>query len=101
MARIVVTEPADADLATIIAYLAGEAGLATAEQYLARFDALYQRLARFPASGARRPALGQAVRIGVVPPYIVIHEYDAERGTVFILRVVHGRREITGALLGR
>lgn len=62
MARVVVTSPADADAADIIAYLAGKAGEHVAVRYAATF-ALYDRLADHPESGAPRPALGQLVRI--------------------------------------
>ena len=68
MARIVLTEPADSDLAAIVPYLAGEAGAVTAEKYVGKFDALYAQLAVFPGSGAPRPLLGPAERIGLVPP---------------------------------
>lgn len=100
MARIVVTEPADSDLAAIVHYLAGEAGAATAEKYVGRFDTLFAQLAAFPGSGAPRPLLGPAVRIGLVPPYIVIYEHEPGDDTVMILRVVHGRRKIARDLLG-
>ena len=100
MARLVVTEPADSDLAAIILYLAGEAGVATAENYANKVDALYDRLVDFPGSGAPRPLLGPAVRIGLVPPFVVIYEYDRADDTVTVLRIVHGRRKITRDLLG-
>ena len=51
------------------------------------------------ASGARRPALGQEVRIGIVSPFIAIDAHNQSEGTVTILRIVHGRREITSKLL--
>jgi toxin ParE1/3/4 len=83
----------------IIAYLAGNAGSNLAARYVASFEQLYDRLADHPGSGARRPSLGPHVRIGIVPPYIVINEHDPAGDTVIILRIVHGRRKITGDLL--
>jgi plasmid stabilization system protein ParE len=34
-----------------------------------------------------------------VSPYIVIYEHDPAGETVIVLRIVHGRRKITGDLL--
>ena len=79
-------------MAGIIAYLAGKAGYDVAARYIASFEKLYDRLADHPDSGAPRPALGPQVRIGIVPPYIVIYEHDATDDAVIVLRIVHGRR---------
>jgi plasmid stabilization system protein ParE len=100
MTRLIVSEPADRDLATIVAYLAQEAGVATAERYAAAFDALFDRLTDFPGIGSPRPALGDDVRIGIVSPYIVIYAYDVAADVATVLRVIHGRRKITRKLLG-
>ena len=78
-------------MAGIIAYLAGKAGYDVAARYIASFEKLYDRLADHPNSGARRPALGPQVRIGILPPYI-----ETTDDTVIVLRIVHGRRKITG-----
>ena len=43
MARVVITEPADADFAEIISDLAAKAGELVADRYEADFDALYLR----------------------------------------------------------
>ena len=101
MARIVITASADADTASILADLAAKAGAIVAERYDAEFDALYRRLERFPESGAPRPGLGQLVRIGIVLPYNVIHEYIDTDDVVMILRILHGRRRITRRMLNR
>jgi plasmid stabilization system protein ParE len=83
----------------VIAYLASEAGYRAVARYIASFENLYDRLAEHPDSGAPRPALGANIRIGLVSPYLIIYEHDAKTDTVTILRIVHGRRKITGALL--
>jgi toxin ParE1/3/4 len=49
---------------------------------------------------ARRVALGQNIRIGIIVPYIIIYHNDDDSDTVTVLRIVHGRRRITGQLLG-
>jgi toxin ParE1/3/4 len=83
----------------IIFDLAAKAGRHTAIKYEALFDSLYVRLAEHPASGAPRPAFGRGIRIGMVSPYIVIYRHTEADDTVTVLRVVPGRRRITGRLL--
>jgi toxin ParE1/3/4 len=99
MARTVITASADADLAEIVTYLRQQAGDAVARNYAAEFDAIYDRLADFPGSGPRRTTLGPDTRIAIVPPYVMIYDYADD--TVTILRVVHGKRDITAKLLTR
>src|SRR5580692_2083002 len=98
MARLVIASSADADFAEIITDLATKAGWRTAAKYEELFENLYDRLADHPRSGAPRPAFGQNIRIGIVPPYIVIYRNEDD-GTVTVLRIVHGRRRITGRML--
>lgn len=83
----------------ILADLAATAGHRVAARYLDLFEALYDRLSPYPEGGAPRLTLGQDVRIGIVSPYIVIYRYAAHDDTVTVLRIVHGRRRITGKLL--
>lgn len=99
MARVVVTEPADADVAEIIEYLTREAGRPIASKYAQAFDAAYDRLADFPGIGPRRPALGLRTRIWVVRPYVMIYEHADD--VVTVLRILHGKRDISRNLLGR
>jgi toxin ParE1/3/4 len=99
MARIVVTEKADGDIDEIAAYLSQHAGARTVANYLDQFDAVYERLARLPGSGPLRPRLGSTTRIAVVLPYVMIYDWDAENDTAIILRVLHGRRRITRAIV--
>ena len=66
-------------------------------RYAADFKSVYRRLADFPASGPRRPTLGPNARIAIVLPYIVI--YDHEDDIVTVLRVLHGKRNITRDLV--
>jgi toxin ParE1/3/4 len=99
MVRVVVASPADADTAEIVAYLAAKAGQRVAARYVGLFERLYDRLAEHPLSGALRPALGPHMRIGIVPPFIVIYEYEEGSKTVTIMRIVHGRRRISGRFL--
>jgi len=99
MARIVLTVLADADSAEIIDYLATRAGRATAIKFNMLFGQFYDQLERHPESGAPRPELRRGVRIGVVAPYIVIYLYTMASDVVTVLRVVDGRRRVSGVRL--
>jgi len=99
MARVAVSTLADADVAQILTYLEQQGGSLVAYKYADLFDRLYDRLADQPSSGPPRPRLGSGIRIGIVSPFIVIYRYDATKDVVTVLRVVHGRRRITGTLL--
>jgi toxin ParE1/3/4 len=87
---------AAADATDILEALSEKAGVLVAEAYLARFAATFERIARFPDSGAPRPRLGQSVLIAVVRPYVVIYRSSSER--VEIMRILHGRRHIGRAV---
>jgi len=99
MARVIVSGPADADVGGVVAYLAEKAGRQVAARYFAAFDMVYARLADFPDMGPSRPALGPNARAVLVHPFVVI--YDHADDTVTVLRVLHGRRNITQELLDR
>jgi plasmid stabilization system protein ParE len=99
MAHVVVTPSADADVRAIQMDLTKVAGLHTVEKYTALFERLFDRLAQYPDSGSPRPGLGTDIRIGIVFPYIVIYRHRATDGTVTVLRVIHGRRDITIKLI--
>jgi len=97
MAVVQITASADADLADIVSDLTAKSGISTAERYAAGFDALFDRLAEYPDIGAPRPKLGAHTRIGIVPPYVAIYEHKGD--IVTVLRVLHGRRNITARLI--
>jgi len=99
VARIIITPKAGADLQEIYAYLAAEAGVATAARYRQRFDELYRHLALYPESCPRRPKLNPTARIGIVSPYVVLYAHPTADDTATIVRVVHGSRRITRKLL--
>ena len=99
MARVVVTDLADADTAKIVDDIARDAGHLVASQYSARFEVLYDKLAAFPESCQARTRLGAHIRVGVVVPYIVIYRYMKADETVSIIRVADGRRNITRKFL--
>ena len=97
MAHLVVTVRAAPDAADIFERLTDTAGTNVAMRYRREIDTLHDRLSLFPRSGMRRPSLGRDVRIGVVWPYVAIHEHRSD--TVTVLRVLDGRRNITRRLV--
>jgi len=99
MARVVVTESADADIAEIDAYLSLHAGRRVALRYLDDFDAFYERLAKFPDMGPTRSDLGAHIRVWSIHPFVIIYRHIAD--TVEILRVLHGKRDITSQVMTR
>ena len=99
MAKVIVSWLAQFDEVHIARDLAKKAGVRVAAKYTSRFDALYTRLSNFPEIGAPSPALGERIRSSVVSPFMVPYQYDAATDTVTILRIVHGRRKLTAAML--
>ena len=99
MAQIVVSAHADADVAAILDHLIQAAGQPAGDKYAQAFNAAYDRLIDFPRLGPMRPNLGPDARIWVVAPYILVYDYAGD--VVTILRVLHGRRKISGDLIGR
>jgi toxin ParE1/3/4 len=99
MTRVIVTEHAKRDVRDIISDLNLRAGHIVASRYAADFKNVYRNLAQFPDSGPLRAALGPIARIKLVYPYVVI--YDCDAGDVTVLRVLHGRRNITADLMKR
>jgi toxin ParE1/3/4 len=97
--RIVLTAAARADAFAIFDRLEKLAGRTTVAKYLASFERLYQRLAEQPASGAPRPRLGANIRTVVVLPYVVVYRYVDGAPDIVVMRIVHGRRKISGSLL--
>jgi plasmid stabilization system protein ParE len=112
MARVIVTEPAKQDVRDILTDLSERAGYGVASRYAADFKAAYRGLAQFPGSGPPRRALGAYARIKIVYPYVIIYArikivypyviiYDHEANNATVLRVLHGRRDITIQLIKR
>lgn len=98
MAQVIFSEQAKRDLRRILTDLGERAGYRVAERYAADFKTTYRRLADFPASGPRRPTLGPHARIAIVLPYLVIYDC-VDEGKVTVLRILHGKRNITRDLV--
>jgi plasmid stabilization system protein ParE len=101
MTRLVVTADAEADLNEILDYLKREATALVAEEYGRKFRLCIERLVEFPGIGSPRPAFGANARIGIVPPYILVYDYVGADDTLTLLRIVHGKRNITRRLVRR
>jgi plasmid stabilization system protein ParE len=99
MPRVIVTPRADRDIAAILDYLTETAGSRVAAKYADAIDEAVARLEDMPGTAAPRPALGPNIRITVVRPYLIIHEHQRGDETLHVLRVVHGRRNITADIL--
>lgn len=99
MTQVVVSPEGRDDLLPIATYLAAVAGAATADRWDRKFWTAIDSIAEFPGSGAPRPALGDDTRIVVVHPYVLIYQHARGSDTVYVLRVVHGRRNISKDIL--
>lgn len=99
MPKILFTAAAASDAAAIYAELYAKAGQATVLKYRALFARLYRRLAEFPDSGAPRAKLGRNIRISVISPYIILYRHAEADDLVIVLRLLHGRRKISGKML--
>ena len=97
MTPVVVSPKADTDVDLMLERLQAVAGPAVMRRYAQELDAIYERSAMFPDSGARRKSLGPHARIAVLAPYVV--NYDHVDGKVTIVRVLDGRRNITRELI--
>ncbi len=95
MSKVAVQAEAKGDLADISRYLRRHAGSSVEDDYRHDFKAAFRRLAAHPQIGTLRPMLGQGIRLAVVDPYVILHRYDTATDTVFVLRVLHGRRHLS------
>ncbi|HAH09243.1 MAG TPA: type II toxin-antitoxin system RelE/ParE family toxin [Alphaproteobacteria bacterium] len=99
MATLVISRVASADQADILQDIGQAAGANVAETYQDRFTQLFSILVVQPEIGAPRPELGRAVRLCLVQPYNVYYRFDRARDEVRILRILHGRRDITRGMM--
>ncbi|MBX9590692.1 MAG: type II toxin-antitoxin system RelE/ParE family toxin [Hyphomonadaceae bacterium] len=99
MARIIVSPQAEHDLAQIVDEISDTAGPAVAGNLLGRIVAVIDKLALVPnASGRLVPALGKEIRCHAIGSYNVYLRYDEAADVLLVVRVLHGRRNITAAL---
>jgi len=90
--RVRWTARALAHLREIDEYIAADSPAAAAKMIAAIFQATDQLL-RFPESGRLAGEWnGRPYREIIEPPYRILHEIQGD--TVFILAVIHGRRDV-------
>jgi toxin ParE1/3/4 len=99
MATLVVAPAARVDVATILDGLERDVSERVALTYAEAFKAAFEHLADFPRTGAPRPKLGHDMRIWTVDPYVFYYRYTAVDDVVLIVRVLHGRRNVTRKFL--
>lgn len=95
MSRIVWSAAARNDLDEIWLYVAQD-NLETADTLVDRLTEIARPLADFPQMGVARTELADGLRSLTVGSYVLF--YSAQRATIRIERVLHGRRDITAAL---
>ena len=95
MANVDVAPRAAADIDGILIDQYGHGGRASAARYQAEFKAATRRLVHHPESGRRRPDIGPGLRSVLVHPYVLIYSYDRTADTVSVLRILHGRRQLS------
>jgi toxin ParE1/3/4 len=91
--RIKYSVQGTADLEHIEEYHLDKAGLDIATNLVQRItDTLEKLLRRNPRAGRSRQDLGEGVRTFPVLPYVVF--YRSGNGSIYIIRILHGRRDI-------
>lgn len=90
--RFVTTDAAERDADEIWMWIAADSPRA-ATRILDQFEEIAAILARFPGAGVARPELGDALRSFPVSSYVIF--YRPIDDGVEIVRVLHGRRDIT------
>jgi plasmid stabilization system protein ParE len=100
MVRLVVSPETQADFDETPRWLTHEPGRPVALRYAAKFSAAFRHLTTFPETGARRSKLARDMRIWPVTPYLIFWRFVVEDATVRVVRIPHGRREVTERLFG-
>ena len=96
MYKVDITEPAENDLQSAAAYIAGNLGNKTAAANL--FDKAYKELSSLSDFPERNPLVrykrlaSKGVRMQRINNYLAFYVIDSETQTVLILRVIHSRR---------
>ena len=96
MLSIVRTDRADEDLIEIWSYIAVE-NIVAADRVLDAIEARWQHLARHPYSGVARDDIAPGIRHLVSREYLTL--YRLTGGAVEIIRVLHGRRNISSQVV--
>jgi toxin ParE1/3/4 len=99
MAGLRLSRVAQADFDAVIDYLTTVAGNRVAVAFAENVQASIDRLADFPGIGSPRPQFGAETRTVGVAPYLIFYDGGPKSETVHVLRILHGRRDITPGLI--
>jgi toxin ParE1/3/4 len=89
---------ARSDLVDIWSYIAVDNPDA-ADRQIEKIEAIFNQLREYPRLGAERDDIASGLRGFVRGHYLVLYQLDESRGSVQIIRVVHGMRDLS-ALFG-
>lgn len=96
MADLRLTPAARRDLELIREYGTAEFGAEVARQHLQGFARCFALLRRYPLAGEARPEFDLAIRSLSHRPHRLLYQVDGNR--VLIVRILHYRQDVHGAL---
>jgi toxin ParE1/3/4 len=101
MAGVRLSSQARRDLLSTLEYLAEVAGPRIARRYDDGFKRAIENLGTSAGTGSPRPHLGPETRLTIVTPYLIFYDGGPHSDSVHVLRILHGRRNITPELIAR
>ena len=91
MPHVIRTRQFEVDLTNILEYI-DEFSPTAATRFATEVDRMVQLIGQIPGIGRTREELGFGIRSKVIQSYILIYQIRDE--DIFLLRVIHGRRDI-------
>jgi plasmid stabilization system protein ParE len=101
MAEFRLSRAAQTDFDEVTDYLVEVAGSSIAANYGERLRAAINRVAESPGIGSPRQQFGPETRMTSVGRYLIFYDGGPDADTVHVLRILHGRRNITPQLIAR
>jgi toxin ParE1/3/4 len=101
MATVRLSAQARLDLLSTLEHLAEVAGPRIARRYDDSFKRIIENLSSSAGTGSPRPHLGPETRVASVAPYLIFYDGGPHSEAVHVLRILHGRRDITLELISR
>jgi plasmid stabilization system protein ParE len=101
MAKAILSAQARLDLLSIIEHLTAAAGPRTARSIESEFKQAIDKLGAYPGLGSPRQHLGSETRVTSVYSYLIFYDGGPGSETAHVLRILHGRRNITPELIAR
>lgn len=101
MAEVALSPQARRDLFAILQYLLETAGARTARRYDDAFKDVVLKLSAHPGIGSPQAELGDETRTMGLSPYLIFYAGGPKSEAVHVLRILHGRRNITPELIAR